>query len=73
MPLVTRTLKSFAYWLQPAFPGRLDLRPDTDAIDALSSEREALWTRVQAATFLTLNEKRAAVGYAPVAGGDTVS
>jgi hypothetical protein len=48
---------------------RLELRPDIDAIEALSPEREALWTRVDKATFLTQNEKRAAVGYGPVEDG----
>src|SRR5262245_19927398 len=43
----------------------LELRPDLDAIEALSTEREALWTRINAATFLTDAEKRAAVGYGP--------
>jgi HK97 family phage portal protein len=41
----------------------LELRPDLDAIPALSMEREALWSRLNAATFLTPDEKRAAVGY----------
>jgi phage portal protein BeeE len=44
----------------------LDLRPDLDAIEALSTEREALWARIDAATFLTPDEKRAAVGYGPM-------
>jgi HK97 family phage portal protein len=48
----------------------LELRPDIDSIEALSTEREALWTRVDKATFLTQNEKRAAVGYGLVDGGD---
>jgi HK97 family phage portal protein len=43
----------------------LELRPDLDAIEALSIEREALWSRINAATFLTADEKRAAVGYGP--------
>ena len=34
------------------------------------SDRAALWSRVTDAPFLTLNEKRAAVGYAPLEGGD---
>jgi len=51
----------------------LDLRPDLDSIEALSTEREALWTRIDKATFLTQNEKRAAVGYGPVDGGDAPS
>jgi HK97 family phage portal protein len=43
----------------------IELRPDLDAIEALSTEREALWSRIGAATFLTPDEKRAAVGYGP--------
>jgi hypothetical protein len=39
-------------------------------VDALSADRAALWARVAAADFLTVNEKRAAVGYEPVKGGD---
>jgi HK97 family phage portal protein len=49
-------------------PPRLALRPDLDAIEALSLEREALWSRVDKATFLTPDEKRAAVGYGPLDG-----
>jgi phage portal protein BeeE len=50
----------------------LELRPDLDAIEALSTEREALWSRVGSATFLTDDEKRAAVGYGPL-GSDPAS
>ena len=56
-------------WLAPAFGG-VRLVVDADQIDALASDRAALWSRVSDAPFLTLNEKRAAVGYAPVEGGD---
>jgi phage portal protein BeeE len=72
LPLVKRTAKALSGWLGPAFDGgaRFELRPDLDTIEALSSEREALWERVRAADFLTVNEKRAAVGYGAVDGGD---
>ncbi len=70
LPLVNRTAKAISTWLGPAFGGGLALRPDLDQIEALSVEREALWKRVEMATFLTQNEKRAAVGYGPIAGGD---
>jgi HK97 family phage portal protein len=40
---------------------RLDL--DLDQVEALSHDRDALWARVNAATFLSDAEKRAAVGY----------
>lgn len=41
----------------------LTLAPDLDTIEALADERESLWRRVSAATFLTDEEKREAVGY----------
>jgi phage portal protein BeeE len=34
--------------------------------------RAALWERVSKAPFLTVNEKRAAVGYGAVTGGDAL-
>ena len=49
---------------------QLELKPDVNSIEALSVEREALWTRVDKATFLTQNEKRAAVGYGLIDSGD---
>ena len=75
LPLVTRTAKAISGWLGPAFDegADLELRPDLDAIEALSTEREALWERVRVADFLTINEKRAAVGYEPVEGGDELA
>jgi HK97 family phage portal protein len=67
LPLVARTAKALGLWLGEAFGETLRLSYDTDAIDALSPDRDALWTRLEAATFLTDDEKRAAVGYGPKA------
>jgi hypothetical protein len=61
---------SIAQWLSPQFGEAIRVTIDTDRIDALAADRAALWDRVSNAPFLTLNEKREAVGYAPVAGGD---
>jgi HK97 family phage portal protein len=87
LPLVNRTAKALSAWLAPAFAdasrtnpalslskggATLELRPDLDAIEGLSVEREALWSRIDKATFLTPNEKRAAVGYGPAAGSDEI-
>jgi HK97 family phage portal protein len=77
LPLVNRTAKAVSTWLAPAYAGvrpggsdpmapPVELRPDIDGIEALSTEREALWSRINAATFLTPDEKRAAVGYGPM-------
>jgi HK97 family phage portal protein len=64
LPLVNRSAKALSRWLAPAFGGGLlELRPDIDAIEALSGEREALWGRLERASFLTRDEKRVAAGY----------
>jgi HK97 family phage portal protein len=70
LPLASRVGAALAQWLAPQFGDRLRVVIDTDKIDALAADRAALWDRVSAAAFLTLNEKREAVGYAPIDGGD---
>jgi HK97 family phage portal protein len=61
LPLVKRTAQALSGWL--ASPHIL--KPDLDTIDALTGDRDALWTRLQATSFLTDDEKRAAIGYGP--------
>jgi HK97 family phage portal protein len=64
LPLLSRVLGDLAHWLSPAFGSEpLRLEPDMDRIEALASERETLWRRVEGASFLSDEEKRAAVGY----------
>ncbi|GEO17530.1 portal protein [Microvirga aerophila] len=63
IPLVKRTAEALAHWLSPSFSDALRLEPDLDAVEALGTERESLWRRVSAASFLTDEEKREAVGY----------
>jgi len=63
IPLVRRTAEALAHWLGAASGETLTLAPDLDTIEALADERESLWRRVSAATFLTDEEKREAVGY----------
>ena len=70
LPLGARIGNALAQWLAPAYGEGLSLAIDTDKIEALSSDRAALWERVTKAPFLTVNEKRAAVGYGAAQGGD---
>ncbi|MGM4918774.1 phage portal protein [Tardiphaga sp. 813_E8_N1_3] len=70
LPLAARTGNALAQWLAPQFGDAIRIDIDTDRVDALAADRTALWERVSSADFLTLNEKREAVGYAPVEGGD---
>ena len=73
IPLATRAARALADWLSPAYvdaehrqhSATLTLRPDLDQIEALAPEREALWTRLEKASFLTDDEKRTAAGYGP--------
>ncbi len=70
LPLVARSSEELTAWLSPAFGGDIRLGFDSDAIEALSEDRAALWQRVDAASFLSENEKREAVGYGARPGGD---
>ena len=69
LPFANRIGGALAHWLSPAF-GDVRVSVDADQIDALASDRAALWGRVTSAPFLTVNEKRAVVGYGPLEGGD---
>jgi HK97 family phage portal protein len=66
LPLVSRTGSSLTQWLAPKFGETLRIGFDTDAIDALALDRESTWDKLNAATFLTTDEKRAAAGYGAV-------
>jgi HK97 family phage portal protein len=70
LPLLGRTADALTNWLGPHFPGAIRLGFDVDAIEALSVERSALWSRVGAADFLSKDEKRQAVGYGAARPGD---
>ena len=73
LPLVGRTAEALSQWLAAGFGEPLRLGYDVDRVEALTQEREALWARIEGSHFLTVNEKRAAVGYGPVPGGDRLA
>ncbi|MBB4210990.1 HK97 family phage portal protein [Rhodothalassium salexigens DSM 2132] len=70
LPLVARTLDSLSRWLSGWYGERLALAADRNALPALAADQEALWRRVAAAPFLTVNEQRAQLGLDPLPGGD---
>lgn len=72
LPLLDFITSEFNLWLTPYFGGNLRIAYDVDSIAALAPRREASWNKVIQADFLTINEKRQAVGYTPINGGDTL-
>ena len=70
VPIVQHFCAALSGWLLPTFGDGLQLRPDLDAVSALTRRRDVLWDKIGKADFLTVNEKRAALGYSPVPDGD---
>ncbi|MBW8309841.1 MAG: phage portal protein [Candidatus Paracaedibacteraceae bacterium] len=73
LPLMEFLIAELNLWLCPYFGEGYRLSYDVDAIPALAQRRESLWNKIQSADFLTLNEKRQAVGYGPLPNGDTLT
>ena len=69
LPLAERVAAELSAWLSPLFGTTLRLAIDSDQIDTLSGDRDALWARINAAGFLSEDEKREAVGYGSRAVG----
>ena len=72
IPRVNRVNAAFEHWLTPMFGGGLELDYDLDAVSALTMRRDALYGQLQNVDFLTVNEKREALGYGAVEGGDSL-
>ena len=70
LPLATRIGSSLTHWLSPPFGEGIRLVVDTDNVPALAKDRAAFWEQVGKAQFLTVNEKREAIGFSPIEGGD---
>lgn len=73
LPLLDYLTDEFNLSLAPQFERDLRLSYDIDKIPALAQRREEAWAKIANAHFLTINEKRRAVGYAPLPDGDTLN
>ena len=64
LPLAVKTARAVENWLGARWPdaGFASVSVDLDTIPALASERDAVWARLEAATFLTTEEKRRLAG-----------
>ncbi|HWT46637.1 MAG TPA: phage portal protein, partial [Vicinamibacterales bacterium] len=66
LPLLDHLRDDLNAWLTPRFGDNLYLDYDRDSIEALQDDRETLFGRAQAASFLTEDEKREMVGLPPL-------
>jgi len=71
LPLLDKLAQDWTNWIGEPFG--LELRPDLDQIPAIVDKRKTLWTMLDASPSLTVNEKRKAMGYEPIAGGDVLA
>ena len=61
LPLVQKVASALSIWLSARFDD-VAITPDLDEVPAFAAEREALWSRLEAASFLTDAEKRKLAG-----------
>ncbi|NJL71507.1 MAG: phage portal protein [Candidatus Competibacteraceae bacterium] len=72
LPLMDFVRDELNRWLAPSFGEDVELDYDRDTIEALADKRKQRTDAIAAATYLTTNEKREAMGYEPIEGGDVV-
>jgi HK97 family phage portal protein len=63
LPLVSKTMAAVSGWLPGHYGAKFQIKADYDNIPALAEEREALWRRIEQASFLTDAEKRQMLGF----------
>jgi HK97 family phage portal protein len=65
LPLAGRFAEAMSHWLDGAFGEDVEVELDLDRVPALATEREALWSRLEDASFVTREEKRRMAGVEP--------
>ncbi len=70
LPLLDHVKDELNHWLAPRFGDDIRIDYDIDKIEAFAARREKIWQRVNDAHFMTINEKRAALGLPALEDGD---
>ena len=73
LPLLDQTRDALNNWLAPRFGDDISIGYDADKIEALAPRREKIWQRLGACDFMSVNEKRHALGLSPIEGGDKIA
>ncbi|MDP1975704.1 MAG: phage portal protein [Alphaproteobacteria bacterium] len=66
IPLLDHMNDALNNWLVPRFLKDIELTYDLDQVPALAPRRQMVWDKIRQADFLTVNEKRQALGYPPL-------
>jgi len=75
LPMLYKIRDEMNGWLAPQFSSgnaQYRIMIDEDDITALAPRREEKWKKLQEASFLTINEKRKALDYEEIDGGDVL-
>lgn len=72
IPVVVKVCQSLSVFFRPTWGPDFKVWFDIDEVTGLVAEREEKWTMVNAATQLTVNEKREAIGYQDRDEGDVI-
>jgi HK97 family phage portal protein len=62
LPMAAKVTAALSHWLGTHSGVEVELKPDLDQVPALATERDAQWSRVAAASFLSDAEKRVLLG-----------
>ncbi len=73
LPIINNIIDNLNRWLVPDFGDNLELQYDKEAIDIMVLKREKVWNFLAKANFMTVNEKREAIGLSPIKGGDVLA
>ena len=72
LPLLDHLKTELNNWLCPQFGEDISIDFDLDAVEALAPRRNEAWTRINNTSFMTVNEKRRALGLEPLKDGDKI-
>lgn len=70
IPMANWLARSLTHWFADLLEQDMRLCVDLDSIEALAVERKELWDKLERSNIVSKNEKREALGYEPVDGGD---
>jgi len=73
IPLLDKYADALSNWLSHWYQEDLHIDFDRESISVLTQRRENLWSKIERANFMTINEKRAFVGLGPIEGGDNIN